>query len=182
MIPTEEQVDALWDKYRLPEPKRRHMALVAKVARFLGRRIAEKTHEFVHLPLLTAAALLHDIDKAVPKLPGEHHPDTAVRILREEGMDEVAELVRTHPLHAILDPSLMPKTWEQKILYLADKMVKYDIVSVDERFALWRAEQLPLDAKNILDRSYPKVKLLEKEVFSLLGITARDVGLLALKS
>ncbi|MBI5619911.1 hypothetical protein HY950_03045, partial [Candidatus Gottesmanbacteria bacterium] len=84
-----------------------------------------------------------------------------------EGMEEVAALVKAHPLHAILDPLTAPKTWEEKILFLADKMVKYKIIGVDGRFALWNAEHLPAGQQAILDASYPKVKELEKEIAKL---------------
>ncbi|MBI4062328.1 HDIG domain-containing protein [Candidatus Gottesmanbacteria bacterium] len=174
MIPTEEQAKILWDKYDLPENKRRHVVLVAKVARFL----ASKTNEPINFSLLRAGALLHDIDKNAQIRPGERHPDTGVRILREEGTPEVAELVKTHPLHAILDPSIAPKTWEEKILFLADKMVKYDIITVDERFKLWNDEHLPPDAQKILDRTYPKVKELEKEIFSIVHMQPKELQIL----
>lgn len=173
MIPTTSQAKALWEKYRLPGQKRIHVLLVARVAMFFATKFE------VNKKLLLAAALLHDIDKAAPRLAGERHPDTAVRILRGEGMSEVADLVATHPLHAILDSSISPKTWEQKLLFLSDKMVKYDIVGVDKRFALWRDEQLPPEEQKILDRSYPKVKELEQEVFKTLGITLQEVVKLA---
>lgn len=169
MIPTEEQVKALWEKYRLPEQKRIHVMKVAEVAMRFAKKIK------VNKKLLLAAALLHDIDKAAPPKGGERHPDTAVRILRQEGMEEVADLIRTHPLHAILDPSISPKTWEQKLLYLADKMVKYDIVGVDKRFSLWNDEHLPAQEQAILDASYPKVKKLEQEVFKLARISPDDI-------
>jgi len=87
----------------------------------------------------------------------------------------VAELVKTHPLHAILDPTIAPSTWEEKLLFLADKMVKYEIITVDKRFALWNAEHLPPKEQDILDRAYPKVKALEREVFDLIGIVSEDV-------
>ena len=180
MIPTEDQAKKVWEKYQLPENKRQHVALVAKVAKFLATQLKIKTSGFIiDEQLLTAAAFLHDIDKNAPKLPGEQHPDTAVRILKEEGMVEVAQLVATHPLHAIFDPSITPKTWEEKILYLADKMVKYEIITVDARFKLWNDEHLPADAQDILDRAYPKVKELEKEIFDLIGIIPRQVAQLA---
>jgi len=156
MIPTEDEAKTLWDKYNLPEYKRRHVALVAKVAGFIATKF-DQLGKFDKLdkPLLVAGALLHDIDKNIPKLPGEQHPDTGVRILRKEGMDEVADLVKTHPLHAILDPKITPKTWEEQILFLADKMVKLEIITVDQRFDLWRAENCsPRDGK-IPDRHNP---------------------------
>lgn len=179
MIPTDDQIKALWEKYRFPEVKRRHVTLVAAVADFLAQRIIKATSQPINPSLLHAAALLHDIDKNIEKLPGERHPDTAVRILKEEGMEEVAELVATHPLHAVLDPKIAPKQMEEKILYLSDKMVKYDIVGVDQRFALWRAENLPEEAVAMLRATYPKAKALENEMFSLCGVTLADVRKLA---
>ncbi len=172
MIPSVDQAKKLWEKYLLPEQKRVHVGLVMRVAMFLAAKLTQET---INTELLQAAALLHDIDKAVPRLDGEKHPDTAVRILREEGMGEIADVVVTHPLHAILDPAISPKTWEQKLLYLADKMVKYDIVGVDERFRLWKEEHLPPDAQKILDESYPKVKALEQEVFNVAKIRLDDI-------
>lgn len=170
MIPNEQEAKALWDKYHLPENKRVHVELVAKVAMFFAKQITKRNgQETINNKLLLAGALLHDIDKAIEKLPGEKHPDTAVRILREEGMEEVAALVKTHPLHAILDPKICPQTREEKCLYLADKMVKYEIITVDKRFDLWRAEGLPDDARRTLKEAYPKVKALEKEIMVYLG-------------
>jgi hypothetical protein len=94
-------------------------------------------------------------------------------------MPEVAAVVKAHSLHAILDPTIAPKTLEEKIVYFADKMVKYDIVGVDRRFALWRAEKLPPDAMRILDQTYPEVKRLEQEILSLAGLTLEEVLKLA---
>jgi predicted hydrolase (HD superfamily) len=176
MIPTEDQAKHLWIKYKVPESKRRHLELVGKVSSYIAQRLLIHDSRFTINPkLLVAAALLHDIDKAVPKLPGERHPDAAVRILREEGMPEVADLVVSHPLHLIIDPVTAPKTWEEKILFLSDKMVKYDIITVDARFKLWNDEHLPPDEQRILDRSYPKVKILEAEIFSLSGLSAKFI-------
>lgn len=180
MISTEEQAKALWEKYRLPENKRRHVTLVAKVAEWIATKYQNLNIKYqINIPLLRAAALLHDIDKTVPKLPGEQHPDTAVRILTEEGMEEVAALVKTHPLHAILDPAIFPKTWEEKLLYLADKMVKYEILTVDRRIQLWNDEHLPPEAQKILDACYPLVKKLEKEILDIIGVKPADIVKLA---
>lgn len=180
MIPTEEQAKQLWDKYNLPEQKRIHVTFVARVAKFLAQKCQMMNDECrINEKLLLAAALLHDIDKVVPKLPGEQHPDAGVRILREEGMEEVADLIKTHPLHAILDPRLVPKTWEEKFLYLSDKMCKYEIITVDQRFKLWNDEHLPPDQQQILDRCYPKVKQLEEEILTRFGIKPEQVALRA---
>lgn len=168
MVPDIDAIELLWEKYKLPEKKRLHVTKVAEVAMQFTKKIP------VNKQLLFAAAMLHDIDKSV----GGPHPDTAVAILEKEGMSEVAQVVGTHSLHLILDPKTAPKTWEQKLLYLADKMVKYDIVGVDKRFALWNEEHLPQDAQKILDLAYPKVKELEQEVFKIAGFA----GLIILMS
>jgi predicted hydrolase (HD superfamily) len=174
MIPSEEQVKLLWQKYHLPREKQIHVNLVAKVAIFLAEQLKTKNHE-LRTDIVVAAALLHDLDKNIPKLPGEMHPDTCVRVLKEEGMEEVAELVKTHPLHTIVDPLLAPKTREEKVLFLADKMVKYEVITVDKRFRLWNDEHLPVEEQAILDASYPKVKQLEREIFSIIDINPSDV-------
>ncbi len=177
MIPTEEQAKELWNTYHLPEKKRLHVSLVTRVAVFLAQECQRKIPESnINISLLRASALLHDIDKAAERLQGEQHPDTAVRLLRKNGMDEVADIVRSHPLHAILDPTIAPTIWEEKLLYLSDKMVKFEILTVDKRFQLWRVEELPPEARNILEQSYPKVKALEREIFDSLGITVDDVA------
>lgn len=176
MIPTDDQIQVLWDTYDLPPRKRTHCSRVAVLADFIARKLREKNPE---VPLDTrcihAAAMLHDIDKNVPKNEGEAHPDAGVRILKSEGMDEVAAVVATHPLHAILDPSIAPKTLEEKIVFCADKMVKDDVIGVEERFNLWRHESLPPDQYVIINDAYPLVLSLKEEIEQLTGVDLDDV-------
>lgn len=167
MIPSREQAQRLWITYALPKRKQIHSQLVADLASFFADVLEKKAGIRIRTDLLLAAALLHDIDKNIPHDKGEQHPDTAVRVLQRLGMGEVAEVVKTHPLHTILDPDIAPKTWEEKLLFLADKMVKQKVISVDERFALWRKEGLPKKEQEILKHAYPKVKQLEKEVLNI---------------
>lgn len=180
MIPTEGEAKALWIKYSLPDKKQLHVSLVARVAKYLSLLCEQKIPGcHIQKQLVYVSALLHDIDKAVLPKIGERHPDTAVRILREEGMDEVADVVKTHPLHAILDPAISPTTWEERLLYLSDKMVKFSIITVDQRFHLWRAEHLPREAEDMLDATYPKVKKLEREICEAIGVAPSDIAKLA---
>ena len=175
MVPTYTQAISLWKTYNLPEQKQHHCLLVAKLALFFASKMKEKKQIIMQTDLLLAAALLHDIDKNIPAKVGERHPDTGVRILKEINMDEVANVVRTHPLHAILDVRIAPKTWEEKLLFFADKMTKYETISVDARFALWRAEELSKEEVSILDAAYPKVKELEQFVCTTIGLTPDKV-------
>ena len=118
---------------------------------------------------------IDDIDKNIEKLPGEHHPDPGVRILRLAGMNEVAEVIRTHPLHMILDDATAPKTIEQKLLFLSDKMTKHECIGVDKRFEIWRREDLDEQSQAILDASYPKVIMLRDEILKAAGITEKEL-------
>lgn len=178
MIPNEQQCKALWDKYQLPEKKRVHVTLVAKVAMFLAEQCRMKNVECkINTELLLAGALLHDLDKNVRRLPGEKHPETVVRILRAEGMVEVANLIKYHSVQFIGDKKIAPKTFEEKLLFLADKMVGHEVITVDRRFELWLSEDdLPENQKAMLHEVYPKVKALEKEIFDLIGIAPQDVA------
>jgi len=175
MIPTIDQAYVLWQTYAFPEKKQKHSLLVAAVAMWIATQIEQKKHIRIAKELLYVAGLLHDIDKNIPWLPGETHPDAGVRTLMNLNMVEVAQLVRTHPLHAILDPKLAPATLEEKILYLADKMTKYEVISVDKRFSLWRAEPLTAKEQSVLDVAYPKVKALEAEICSMIQMDPEEM-------
>ncbi len=173
----DQSITTLWDRYQLPEKKRIHVLYVARVCEYIGIKVNEESKKnCIDIQLLKSAALLHDIDIGIPFLPGEVHPDAAVRILRAEHLDTVADIVKKHSLYAILDRTIMPTTWEEKILYLSDKMVKYSVITVDKRFMLWRNDHLPNEALMKLERCYPLVKKLEKEIFSYIRVHPEDLS------
>lgn len=174
MIPNETAAKELWKTYRLPPQKQLHSQLVCDVALYFARELQKKGIQ-VRIDLLLSAALLHDIDKNMPQKEGEQHPQAGVRLLYTLDMPEIAHIVSTHPLHAILDEAICPKTWEEKLLFLSDKMVKYDVISVDDRLQLWRDEPLSPKERAILEAAGPRVKALEHEILSLIGVTSDDV-------
>ena len=176
MIPDDENIPMLWDKYKLPPYKRIHCAMVRKIAVRIAKAINKKNPNHpVNEGILNASALLHDIDKNIEKLPGEHHPDAGVRILREEGMDEVAEVIRTHPLHMICQDSTAPETIEQQILFIADKMTKQDVIGMEKRFELWRHEDTDERSQHVLEQSYPKVLRLRDDILWKAGMTEEQL-------
>jgi hypothetical protein len=176
MIPSIEQCERVWDTYDFPEIKRIHVRAVWAVACVFIDHI-RKTHPslFIHKELIDAACLLHDIDKNVPKLPGERHPDASVRIMKQEGFDELVPVVRRHPLHMILDSEDAPQTVEEKIVYLSDKMAKYEPLGVAGRFALWNDEHLPSEAQKIVDTAYPLVCTLSDELCRMAGMSEDQI-------
>ncbi|MEK7165339.1 MAG: HD domain-containing protein [Patescibacteria group bacterium] len=186
MIPTRAQCLFLFDRYQLPSQKRIHVEAVTKLAIYFANKLINQNPQpkvgqplaetiKINLELLQAAALLHDIDKNIPKREGERHPDTAVRVLKELGFPEVAEVVAKHSLHFILSHDTTPVSWEEKLLFLSDKMTKYEVIGVEHRFKLWYKENLSPDAITELDASFPKVKLLEQEIYRAANVTFADV-------
>ena len=124
-IPSEAECDALLQIQRVPAHIVRHTHAVATVAASLADAL---TAHGIHLdlPLVRAAALLHDMAK------GEHdHAVIAAQRLRAFGFDRVAEVVATHsdlPGFSVID--------ERAVVFLADKLVRNDQpVSLEERFA-----------------------------------------------
>jgi len=176
MIPNEKTIKALWDTYHLPPNKRMHCEMVGKVALMLVKKLKQQdATSIIDENLLLTAILLHDIDKNIEKLPGERHPDAGVRILKKEGMDEVAEVIRTHPLHMICKDDTAPKTIEQQLLFLADKMTKYECVGINKRFLMWKKEDYDEESQAILDVAYPKVLKLRDEILGSAGISEEEL-------
>jgi CTP:molybdopterin cytidylyltransferase MocA len=120
----------------------RHGRVVARVAVTLGECLNRAGYG-LNLPLLAAAALLHDLVRQEP----DHARAGACR-LRDEGFDAVADLVAEH---MDFDVNVHSPLSAAAVLYLADKLVCGDRrVSLTERFkpALeTHADQLEVAAK-----------------------------------
>ena len=93
--------------------------------------VLEKRNIKVNRELVAAAALLHDIKK----LNGGEHEIEGAKYVESLGYPEVGVLIKKHGLKHSFKDEFMPKAWEEKIIFYADKRVKNDkVVSVDERF------------------------------------------------
>jgi len=160
--------ETLWNKYSMPDNIRKHSEVVAKVALWLGRKLAEKG-EKIDLELVECGALLHDIAKNESIRTGVRHGPRGKEILLAEGESkELAEIVEKHALGRILDPIDGLKTWEEKLVYYADKRVTHDkIVSLRERYDYLK-KRYPQGTKDI-EASEPLVFGLEKEIFDKIG-------------
>jgi putative nucleotidyltransferase with HDIG domain len=164
-IPSREQAFLLLKKYSVPEHIVAHSEQVAKIAVFLGKKISDNGQE-VNLPLVEAAALLHDIAKKISiDNPEKRHVLEAVKILEAEGFPEIAKIASEHGLSNILEGSF--SSIESKLVYYADKRVKHgSIVSLEERFEylLERYSSVGKNAGETILACKPKVFELEKEV------------------
>ena len=107
--------------------------------------------------LVAAAALLHDIRK----VGSEHHEIEGAELAASLGFAEVANIIKKHGLSNIGKGDFTPETWEEKIVFYADKRVKGDkVVSVDERFEYIKQRY----KKDDVEREMAFTKSIEKEL------------------
>ncbi|MBI2129905.1 HD domain-containing protein [Candidatus Woesearchaeota archaeon] len=176
-IPTKKECYKLLKKYSVPLNVIRHSEDVCRVSLFIGERM-KKRGEKINLKLLEAASLLHDIDK-IHTLNNGRHGIMSCNILKKEGFNAVARFALIHVLHAILSARTMPKTWEEKIFYYADRRVNPEgIVSAKIRFDYLRQQYGAKDKKimKMINEAEPKVKRLEKEIFSRMRMKPEEIN------
>ncbi len=148
---TERRALALFERYEYPGWLREHSLVVGRIADLLARAHAASGAS-LDAKTVTLAAYLHDIGKS-PRFAGDprqHHELSAIT-LREEGLGELAELARRHPVYAPADPDLVPRDLAERIVYYADRRSERRVVSLDERFA-GQAERHPDHAQKIRDQ------------------------------
>lgn len=120
-----------------------HATAVADVAGWLARRV-EGSGIPIDVEAVEAAALLHDVDKlpAVTLPVRLRHGEGSAAWLEHRGLDELATLVRDHPVTRLADDAeaarLAAGPLEARIVAYADKRAGLRLESMDERFASWR--------------------------------------------
>jgi len=128
-IPSREECLDILNKNKTPSNVVEHCKIVCKVAEEITDKLIENGIK-VNKKLVTAAALLHDIEREKVD-----HIKEGITLIKNLGFPEVAEVMRKHSLHGIEDENRQPKTIEEKIVFYADKRVKgNEIVSIEERF------------------------------------------------
>ena len=113
------------------------------------------------------AAYLHDIGRS-PLLAGDprDHNVLSGLVLAAEGLAECVEPARRHAIYCVLDPALSPRTFADKLVYVADRRGGQTVEPLEER-ARDTARRNPKYAAEI-ERAVPRAKELEREVFSRL--------------
>ena len=136
----------------------RHSETVAKLGVFLAQRLAERGMD-IDVKLVERACLLHDLFRVCDfpledfrwfeqpvsdedktkwrQLKTEHgvnrHEDAADLFLKDD-YPVLAETIRKHRYTAIIDENDRPESWEEKLVYYADKRAMHEtIVSLKER-------------------------------------------------
>lgn len=200
---TKDRLRALLLEYRVPPHIMAHMEKVAAVASYLADRLIAKGYQ-VNKDLLEKACLLHDLVKTCEisdpeanpsltpspqdlavwkrlrtKFAAVGHINAAYQILSGLGEKDLATIILKHRFESVIDPSAKnrPSTWEDKLLYYADKRVKHDrIVTLDERLEDGRKRYFPDGDVPVSEKGTIKaIRILEHEICDAAGILPDDI-------
>jgi putative nucleotidyltransferase with HDIG domain len=173
MLPSRQKCLELLHKQNLSEDLLKHSIAVEKTASFIAKKLKDSGQK-IDAGLVSRAALLHDIGKAKTIAEGfkRKHGEFGKEILEKEGFPDIAKIVAKHPLYQILEKQPFDSL-EEKVVYYADKRVKFDkAVSLDERLG-YILEKYGTDkekTKKIL-AAKPLIQKLEKQI-----LTAAKIG------
>ena len=163
-----------------PSPRLlQHATVVAEVASFLAYRTSQ-----VGLPvdrrLVVTAALLHDVDKALPR---DHpmrrlgHGKAGAAWLSEAGHPELARAIEAHPVMRLNDPGaaewIVDAPIEDRIVTYADKRATQRVVSLDKRFERWQRKHP--EYRERLDAALEMARQLEATLCTAIGIKPGQV-------
>ncbi len=204
-LPTRKECLAILAEYHIPPHIVSHSRAVAKLAVFLAQRLNEKGAA-VDVELLEGACLLHDLlrvldfkesdynrfERTLPeeekakwrrlraKYKASSHEDAAYDILREQ-YPALALTIMRHRYMAMLDEKEKPDTWEEKLLYYADKRVMHEtIVPLKERLAEGHKRNVFLhgsaaQSKINTAKVDPLIYEMEKEIFEKIRLNPLEV-------
>lgn len=200
-LPTREKCFEIIKKYHVPPHIVEHNLTTAKLAVFLAQRLEERGVE-VDVELVDRACLLHDMarfcdfsesdlnnlkpfitekDKTKwQQLKAEYeglcHEEVAYEILKNQ-YPELALAIKKHRYMGILDEKEKPITWEEKLVYYADKRVMHDrIVPLKERLEEAHKRNVHLHGTQTqsdinASKVDPLIFKLEEEIFSKIDIS-----------
>ncbi|MEA2661900.1 MAG: hypothetical protein QOH08_1472 [Chloroflexota bacterium] len=163
-----------FERYRYPAWLRTHSELVGGIAaRLADAHVAAGTA--LDARAVALGGYLHDIGKS-PLLAGDarDHSVLGPLVLAAEGLADLAELSRRHPVYAPRDPATAPRTIAEKIVYYADRRAGQRVVSLEERIdeQLARFPELaPLRAADLAT-----ARAIEADVFRGIGLRPEDLA------
>jgi putative nucleotidyltransferase with HDIG domain len=143
-VPTRVEAASLLLSLDPPPWQVRHARAVAEVAGWLAARI-DANGIPVDRRLVESAALLHDVDKSLPKddeARGLPHGEGSAAWLDRHGHPELRRAVAHHPVTRLADGDDY-RRWaafasrEERIVAYADKRASQWLESMDARFAGW---------------------------------------------
>jgi uncharacterized protein len=174
-LPSHNQCLELMDTHAMLPNIREHSFRVMEVARFLGEALAAAGFD-LHLPLVTAGALLHDLGKTPCLGTLNNHAELGAVILEELGYPQVAQVVREH-VHLdvnIMDPRPLR---EAEVVNYADKRVLHEeVVTLAARFADLKVRYgSTSEALVRIQATEVRTRALEDKIFASLALTPSNL-------
>jgi len=155
-IPTKEECLKILKYNNVPDNIIAHSKAVCDFAMKVVD-LLEKGGVKVNRDLVRAGALLHDVKKL-----SNNHVIEGYEFIKSLGFPEVAIIIKKHGLYNINEESFVPNTWEEKIVFYADKRVRGDkVVSIEERFEYIKKRYKRDDVEEEINFT----KNIEKELF-----------------
>jgi putative nucleotidyltransferase with HDIG domain len=154
---------------------REHSFLVMEVANLLGKALVDTGFQ-LHLPLIAAGALLHDLGKTPCLGTAQNHARWGADILRSLGYPEVAQIVAEHVYLEYQNGDPRPFR-ETEIVNYADKRVLHTrVVTLTDRFADLQARygRTP-EALARIAAMEVKTRALEEKLFAPLPLAPQDL-------
>lgn len=125
-IPSRSTVFEILKLNKVPTCIIRHLLAVEKIALLIAQKSVKKGYA-LNLDLVSAAALLHDVEKGKP-----NHASKGAEMLTRLGYEQVADIIREH---MNISQDAIEHIDERAVVFLADKMIEGEnIVSIEERF------------------------------------------------
>jgi putative hydrolase of the HAD superfamily len=170
-----------WMRSRaLPHTLLLHSYSVAAAA-YLMAVWLRQNGEAVDPVLVHRGGLLHDLAKIPPTGPGVHttnHGEGAARLLTTYGQPELAQMARRHMLFSLNDAQDAPQSWEEKLVYFADKLVEGSkVVPFADRLQALRRRYKLDDEQHPISEIVPALETLQAEICHALHIPPADLVL-----
>jgi putative hydrolase of the HAD superfamily len=172
-LPTIKESKHLLSNYASEPSLIKHIQVVAIVSYLIARLYLD--HGIKVDPILAhRGGLLHDLDKLLTMDQHDQHGVMARNILLEAGYPTIAQVAFSHHAFSILEAYSTPVTMEEKIVYLADKMVEGDqVVGIHKRLQRL-IDRYPLDI-NRFDQAKPVIHAMMEDVLSILNLSEESL-------
>ncbi|MEW6522703.1 MAG: GNAT family N-acetyltransferase [Bacillota bacterium] len=167
-VPTPVECHRLLERYRVHPGIVAHGRLTAEVAALLAAGLRQAGVP-INTQVVRAGALLHDIGKAVDP---QHHHRASRLVLESEGWPVLGPVAERHLTGLILTGE-GPQTWEEKLVFYADKVCTGKVLSLQER-----VEDLCLRYPGHaaeFRQALPAILALEEEIFQYLPWGPEDL-------
>jgi len=175
VIPTRSECLAALSDYNVPEHIIGHSVVVERVALFLANHLVAAGNG-MDPALVSAGALLHDIDKMRGLNEGRPHGELGAETIDRLGYAEVSPIVGQHV--RLADYGDNGTVSEAKLVNYADKRVNHEeIVTLDERFTylLERYGSASPEALVRITEMKRLTEAIEGQIFARLTLAPTDV-------